>query len=261
MIQSLVVFSWNGKDEPLAHVVFDAAPSFDILLFNYSGNEQQPVFTNHEIAVETLSIKTAFKGEWILEVCKHVKSRPYCYIGLMDDDLAISVSNLNRLLQIAAEINADVFQPAVKKGSHYSHAQFLQKQGSPPEAVAWVEIMAPFLRKEIFEAGEQFYTNNISSYGVDRYLFPYLQRKLNQSNTFLIHEVAIAHLKAVTDGGQKFSNGLDARQEGELLRKKILERIKEEKIPFTDQEMKSIFEVGVLRWQKWKYDLKRILGR
>ena len=261
MTDSIIVFSWNGSDQPLAHVVFDEAPAFEILLFNYSGNDQQPVFTNHEIAVECLSIKTAFKGEWIHEVCKHVRGRSYCYIGLMDDDQSISISELNRLLQIAAEIDADVFQPSVKKDSHYSHAQFLQKPGSAPEAVEWIEIMAPFLRKEIFEAGEHYYQQNISSYGIDRYLFPYLQRKLNRNHCFLIHEVAVEHLKPVTEGSKRFANGLDARQEAELLRNTILQQIRKEKIPFTKEELRSIYEVGTLRWQKWKYDLKRWLGK
>jgi len=209
---------------------------------------------------ECISVKTEFKGVLIYEVCKYVKTIDYTYIALLDDDQGISVSSLNRLLEIATENAFDVFQPAVSANSYYSHAMFVQKKGHLPEPMHWVEIMSPFLRKEIFESGEQFYKSNISSYGIDRYLFPYLQRRLNQNNTALIHEVSIRHLKPVTDGNKKFSNGLDARQEGEVLRKKVLALIQSEELNFNEEALQSIYEVGQVRWQKWKYDVKRSLG-
>lgn len=209
---------------------------------------------------DCLSVITEFKGVLLYEACKFVKGLDYTYIGLLDDDQAITVSGLNRLLGIAQQQGLDVFQPAVSADSHYSHAMFLQKRDHDPEQVHWVEIMAPFLRKEIFESGEVFYKSNISSYGVDRYLFPYLQKRLNRCNTTLIHEVSIRHLKPVTDGNKKFSNGLDARQEGEVLRKKVLALIESEGLKFSEDALKSIYEVGQVRWQKWKYDLKRSLG-
>lgn len=244
----------------MKHITFDVSPVFSIILFNYSGNGSEPQLHVEKSITEYISVKTEFKGVLMLEVCKHVKSIDYVYIGLLDDDQAISVSSLNRLLDIATENEFDVFQPAVSPDSYYSHAMFLQKPRHAPETVLWVEIMSPFLRKEIFEAGEDFYKNNISSYGLDRYLFPYLQKKLNRCKTALVHEVSVRHLKSVTDGNKQFSNGLDARQEEELIRKKVLDLIKSEQLPFTAFELKEIYELGMIRWQKLKYDIKRILG-
>lgn len=209
---------------------------------------------------DCISVKTEFKGVLLLEACKYVKALDYNYIGLLDDDQAIAVSGLNRLLEIAGQQGLDVFQPAVSADSYYSHAMFVQKKKHAPESVHWVEIMSPFLRKEIFESGKDFYKSNISSYGVDRYLFPYLQRKLNLCHTAIIHEVSIKHLKPVTDGNKKFSNGLDARQEGEVLRKKILGLIQSEGLDLSKEVLQLIYEVGQIRWQKWKYDFKRLMG-
>jgi len=220
----------------------------------------QPKLPEGKSIADCISVKTEFKGVLLYEACKHAKALDYTYIGLLDDDQAISVSSLNKLLNIATENGFDVFQPAVSPDSYYSHAMFVQKNGHSPEAVHWVEIMSPFLRKEIFESGEQFYKSNISSYGIDRYLFPYLQRRLNQNNTALIHEVSIKHLKPVTDGNKKFSNGLDARQEGEVLRKKVLALIQSEGLNFSEEALQSIYEKGKFRWQKLKYDVKRSLG-
>lgn len=235
-------------------------PAFSIILFNYSGNNSVSQLPDGKYISECISVKTEFKGVLMFEVCKYVKDIDYTYIGLLDDDQAISVSSLNRLLDIATENNLDVFQPSVSADSYFSHAMFVQKNGHLPEPVYWVEIMSPFLRKEIFESGEEFYRSNISSYGVDRYLFPYLQKKLNRSNAALIHEVSIRHLKPVTDGNKKFSNGLDARQEGELIRKKVFDLIQSDGLDFSEKSLREVYEVGQIRWKKWKYDLKRYLG-
>jgi hypothetical protein len=258
--ESIIIIAWNGIDEPLKHIAFDAMPAFRPILFNYSGNGAQPNLPEGKNIADCISVKTEFKGVLLYEACKYVKALDYNYIGLLDDDQAIAVSGLNRLLEIAEQKELDVFQPAVSPDSYYSHSMFVQKTGHSPEPVHWVEIMAPFLRKEIFESGEDFFRSNISSYGIDRYLFPYLQQKLNRCNTALIHEVSIRHLKPVTDGNKKFSNGLDARQEGEVLRKKILGLIQSEGLNFSDEALRSIYEVGQVRWQKWKYDIKRSLG-
>jgi hypothetical protein len=258
--ENIIIIAWNGVDEPLKHIAFDAIPAFRLILFNYSGNGAEPMLPAGKSIADCISVKTEFKGVLLLEACKYAKALDYNYIGLLDDDQAIAISGLNRLLEIAGQQGLDVFQPAVSADSYYSHAMFVQKKEHSPETVHWVEIMSPFLRKEIFESGEDFYKSNISSYGVDRYLFPYLQLKLNLCHTAIIHEVNITHLKPVTDGNRKFSNGLDARQEGEVLRKKILSLIQSEGLNFSKEALHSIYEVGQIRWQKWKYDFKRLMG-
>lgn len=259
LVNDIVVIAWDGVSAPLQHIGFDAEPQFAIFLFDYSGRQGQPVFPGDKFAHEVLSIKTEFKGKLIESVCQYLMSKSYRYIGLMDDDQAMTISGINQMLELAAQQEADVFHPAVHPDSHYSHARFVQRDGVGMERMDWIEIMSPFLRKEVFEAGLPFYRFNISSYGIDRYVFPFLQRKLGMNRTFLVHDVSIMHLKPVTDGKKKFSNGLDARQEGERTRREVLSLIKNESIPFTKLEMKEIYECHQIRWRKLKYDLKRLL--
>lgn len=256
----IVVVAWDGVSTPLQHLGFDAEPQFHLILFDYSGRNDNPVFTEGKFAHEVISFNTEFKGRLIAKVCEELMDRPYRYVGLMDDDQAMTISDVNQLLALAAECDADVFHPSVHPDSHYSHARFVQRDCAGMERVYWIEIMSPYLRKAVFEAGMDFYSNNISSYGIDRYVFPYLQRKLGKNKTYLVHDVAIKHLKPVTDGNKRFSNGLDARQEGERTRKMILKHIKTEKIPFTKDEMKNIYECHQVRWSTMKYNLKRVLG-
>lgn len=252
--KDIVVIAWNGVDAPLKYIKQDVEPQFRLFLFNYSGNA-----ATAGSAEKIISIKTEFKGQLIAELCARVKNESYRYIGILDDDQEISVSDINKLIQIAEKHNADTFQPSVSPNSFYSHKQFLQKPGLEFEKVDWIEIMAPFIRKELFEAGESFYKASISSYGVDKYVLPFLQYKLNKRTALLIHAVSIRHLKPVTDGSKVFSNGLDARQEEEILKNLVKKNIYTEKIHIDAKTVKAIFGHQLFPIQKWKYDIKRLL--
>lgn len=258
--KDIVVIAWNGCDEPMQFIGFDEEPRFSIFLFNYSGNEADAKDKTKKYFDDCINQKTEFKGEVLAILAAHLNNFAYRYVGILDDDQEITTSAINQLLKEAALLDADLFQPSITQDSYHSHASFLQQPHRSAERIRWVEIMSPFLRKELFEAGLTFYRENISSYGIDLYLFPYLQKKLGLDNTYLMHSVAIKHNKPVTDGSKIFSNGLDARQEGELLRKKILEHIEVEKVDFTSEELKQIYGVGTIRWQTLKYNIKRKLS-
>lgn len=255
----IVVVAWDGVSIPFNHISFDTSPDFNIIIFNYSGNNLPVKMPENIELYGYISKKTEFKGELISELCESLLQTNYAYIGIIDDDHAISISSLNNIISIAMRNGFHAFQPSISHDSFYSHKQFLDNNLKHFEKVEWIEIMCPFLIKELFEAGKEFYKSNISSYGIDKYLYPYLIRKLNLNGPYLIHGFPLKHTKKVTQGDKVFSNNLDARQEAELIRNRVLSLIKDEQIEFTEREMNDIYEVGVFRWQKFKYDLKRYL--
>ena len=262
MKKPVVVFAWNGYSTPFQHINWNAIPSFEVILFNYSGNGQQPVLPDNCTYDELLNIKTEFKGSLINEVYKHFSTNNCInYVGFIDDDLAISISGINQLFEIAYREQFDAFQPATTKESYISHHFTIQKTNTVFELVDWVEIMCPFYRKELFDAAAEFYATCISSYGIDNYAIPYFQKILGLNKTAVIHAVPVTHLKPVTDGDKIFSNGLTARQEGEIIRTEILRKIKSDNrnlfdIPF----LKRVYEYRIFRYNKFKRDIKRWIG-
>lgn len=257
MKNDIVVIAWNGTDEPLKYIDFNTALDFNLIIFNYSGNDALPNLSTENSVNDLISIKTEFKGQLLYHVSKYLQPISYRYVGLLDDDQSISVSSINLLLRTAEMYGFDVFHPSVSEKSFCSYDFFKQQKGIEFEYIPWVEIMAPFYRKAVFESGIFFYKDNISSYGIDCYLIPFLQRKLSLTRTALIHTVAIDHLKPVTDASKVFSNGLDARQEMEKMRLLVMSRIKLERIHFDQDLLKSLYHVGIIRWEKWRSDIKR----
>lgn len=255
----ILVVAWDGLSKPFHHISIDTSPVFKIIVFNYSGNNFPVLMPKNIELYQYINAKTEFKGELINELCERLLQTKYDYIGIIDDDHAISVSALNYVIGVARRNGFHAFQPSISHDSFYSHKQFLNDEFKYIEKVDWIEIMCPFLTKDLFEAGKEFYKENKSSYGLDKYLYPYLIRKLKLNGPYLIHGYPLKHTKKVTEGDKVFSNNLDARQEAEVVRKKVLFLITDEQIQFTKREMHVIFEVGVFRWQKLKYDLKRYL--
>ncbi|MBL7759230.1 MAG: hypothetical protein JNK08_00890 [Sediminibacterium sp.] len=265
MIKTMVVFAWNGTGQAFKHIHWDATPNFEVLLFNYSGNDAQPQLHPQAYYDELLSISTEFKGRLMAEVQRYLQHRQELgYVGFFDDDLEITVSGINRLLRIAELHNLDAFQPATTPDSFTSHAFTTQLPDTDLAAADWVEIMCPFYRKNIFDAAAEFFAWNISSYGIDNYAIPFYQKTMGMDRTAVIHAVSVKHLKPVTTGEKIFSNGLSARQEGERIRTELLRRIRiinqhSGKV-FPADFLKRVYEYRTFRYNKWKRDLKRWLG-
>jgi hypothetical protein len=263
---SVVVFAWDGSSIPMAQILFDEDRAFELILFNYTGTDKIPDRQYIAHYDQLISLKTEFKGALMQATYELLKNRnDITYIGFVDDDMALSVTGINKLLQIASKHQLDVFQAAIDPSSFYSHEFNVHKPSIEIAFVDWVEIMMPFYRKPIFDRLAPYLGKSISSYGIDMYAVPYVQRVLGMTQTAVIHKVQIKHTKPVTDGIKVFSNKLTARQEGERIRKIILQEIKEQnnQVLFDKFFLKNQYGEGTWRWQAhqrlWKDKIKQWL--
>lgn len=242
--ESLVVITWNGKDQPFNSVFFDTAPDFKILLFNYSGVhcELEQTATKFDILLEA---KTECKGQVMLEVYNYLQAdsaKKYVYIGFIDDDILIKISDINFLLHIAKVYQLDAFQPSIYRDSFHSYKYNLREPSILMSTVNWVEIMSPFFRYTLFEACGNFLTKSISSYGIDCYVIPFYQKLLNMNKAFVIHAVSIHHHQEITSSQRRYSNGLTAAEEGEKIRTELLDIIADE-YPYLLKDKKFMAEI------------------
>jgi len=222
----LVVYAWDGRSEPLAAVRRDVPPEFDLLLFDYSGQASAPP------GLAMLSCRTECKGEIYREVRAWLAARPagqYSHVGLIDDDIELAWSDLNRLLAIAAAHGLDAFQAALSPDSFHDHPRFVARAGSELREVDWIEVMMPFYRTAVFLAGEAFFARSISSYGLDQFVLPTLHRLAGRERVAVIDSVVVRHARPITSDGKVFANGLTARQERVLQRRLAMARVAAER--------------------------------
>lgn len=226
MSGDLVVISWDGRSEPHAIIDFDQEPRFRLLTFDYSGGAGA---AGRPRIRHLLSRRTECKGQIYDEVAKFVRasSETYTYVGLIDDDVMMKVSDINHLLHVARVLDLDSFAPSLSEDSHYSHGHTIRMPNRLAHRVAWVEVMMPFYRMPLFLAGADHYGRSISSHGIDCYLIPMMQKLLNMENVAIVDAVMAAHLRPITSQQRRYSNGLTAVQERENMRRWCIRHIAE----------------------------------
>lgn len=258
--KSIVVISWDGISAPLYYILQDTTPDFDLFIFDYSGQDNlgkldalQPAFY--------LSQKTECKGDILQAVYAHLvahKVVDFKYVGLLDDDIYISYSDLNKLLFIAGMEHLDVFQASLTHDSYYHHRQFIQKPGHVILPANWVEIMAPFYSNEVFfEAGKEF-IRSISGTGIDVYLIPTVQVLLNKTKTAVVHAVSMKHCRPIRTDNRIFSNGKDNLQEIAELQAYCMEIVQQNPTKFESHFVRDVIDRKYVYGIPLKYKLRRL---
>ena len=237
--KNLIVITWDGIQVPYKYVYFDVQSEFEIILFNYSG-----IITsiNEDKSKYIITEKTENKGQVLSSVHHFLKSNnlEYNYIGIIDDDIIFKISDFNYMLHIANQHNLHVFQPSISTDSFFSHRKFINNPQCLISKTTWVEIMAPFYKKELFEACGEYFNISISSQGLDCFMMPVLQRIHNMNNTAVVHAAIIKHTRPIRTHLRTYSNGLTGLQEIELIRQKALEIV-------NDPRFKDKFDKNFIR--------------
>jgi len=218
--KNLVMVSYAGE----INIEFDKNPNFDLVVFNYGGNKRFPQKCKYELIV-----KTECKGDLMhkqIQFLSELKTQ-YDYICSYDDDVEVTVSDLEKTFKIAHENNLDLFAPSLTPDSQHSHPWTLHK-GKGVSKCEWVEVMMPGMSKRFMNEMMPLFLAIFdkcqfkSGWGIDMYLFPYVLEHL-KGKCGIIQDVQVAHRRKITSRGRKFSNNLTAWQERDLF-KKILRR-------------------------------------
>jgi len=221
--RSLIVFTWDGGS--LDHINRDAEADFDILLFDFTGKASPPPGIDWPM----LSQKTECKGDVLRIVARHLRQEArnpeYVapeYVALFDHDIRTGIADINRLLRIAQAERLDSFAPALTHCSYFSYVRFL-RCGVALRPVKWVEVMMPFYRTELFLAGQAFYEDSITAYGIDSFVIPLFQKALGMTNVAIIDSITVTHTQPVSSGRRVMSHGLTPFQERRIARQRCLD--------------------------------------
>ena len=222
----LVLISWNGQHPPLQSIHVDTSPQFDLLIFDYSGQgscQATPLdlcIQGRELPVIMVSVATECKGQifqWLAQYLQQQSCQPQ-YLGLIDDDILLSFSSINRLLHIGRQQALDVFSPSLTHDSFFSHRWMLQRGQRHSRPVPWVEVMMPFYNTEVFMQAAPLFQGFVTSWGFDQYLFPTVQKIMGRQNSAIIDAVAATHHRPITSQHKKYSSGMNGKEEHQAVK-------------------------------------------
>lgn len=124
--------------------------------------------------------------------------------------------------------------------------------------------MMPFYRVDLFLAAAPHFAGNVSSYGIDKYLMPTLQKLMRMERTALVNSIAASHVRPISSGEKVFRNGCTGVMERARMRQACIDLI-EAREPALKQTawFRRIFlqRHDRTRWQQFIYGLGRPLRR
>jgi hypothetical protein len=206
-------------------IQFDTSPEFDLVVVNYGDKESGNKFP-HDCTHE-IHVKTECKGDLMLLALNFINLnyQDYSRVCVFDDDITITVSQINQLFATAEQHSLDQFAPTLTPDSFFSH-QFTLCKNKGVRKVDWVEVMMPGFTKRFVDKMLPLY-NDIydtydlkSSWGLDIHVFTRVNTSIN-GRCAVIDDIVVKHHRRICSGGIKFSNGRSAREEMWLIRDEI----------------------------------------
>jgi hypothetical protein len=275
-VRDLVLVSWNGRETPLARLLLDVPPQFELVVFDYSGQAGAsggPVpGLPPQLPATLLSERTECKGDIYQALARLLLARRAAggdaalprYVALIDDDVVLSSHDIHRLLHLGRCHGLHCFSAALSHDSVYTHRWMLRLPQRQWREALWVEVMMPFYDTRLFLAAAPHFEGNVSSWGIDKYLIPTIQQLEGLTRTAIVDAVMASHIRPITSGDGTFRHGLTAAQERDRLRETCL-RLVHDRQPGLEgtRWFRQLFQQRHVRtrWQQLAYGLGRPLRR
>ena len=215
----LVITSDRGKH----CIVVDQPLHCRVILLDYTGTGFEPGSNPH--GWEQISVACRGKGE-VLQQCIQRLDCPQSteYIGVVDDDVFMRSSAITTMLGMARVHNLSALQPSVPMNSVLSHEYgFLRQRASTSlHRVPFIEVLAPFLRADLFQLVMKFGEGIMSSYGLDRFAYPLCAAHLNCWRFGAIDLTPLEHVRPLRTLNKRYDNGLLSKEEELLVRLRLM---------------------------------------
>jgi hypothetical protein len=176
-------------------VVIDQPLPCRVVLFDWSG--EGIIAGSNPHGFDEISVPTECKGHLIEEAWRRLEPpAPGHYMGFIDDDVLLRSSDLHTLLAVS-------FTSSLHR-------------------VPIVEIMAPFIRRDLLELAMPFLQGLRSGYGFDRFALPLWAYQLNAWRFAAVDLIPLNHVRNISSLQKRFSNGLLSKQEELLIRQRLV---------------------------------------
>ena len=205
-------------------VVFDQPLQCRVVLFDWTGEGLEPGSNPH--GFDAISVATECKGHLMEEVWRQLPSPAEGhYMGFIDDDVLITTSAINTLLAVARIHRLSAAQPAVSFSSSLcrEYGWLRQRACTTLHRVPIVEIMAPFIRRDLLDLAMPFLQGVCSGYGLDRFALPLCAAHLKAWRFAAVDLTPMAHVRVFSSLAKRFSNGLLSKEEELLIRQRLIE--------------------------------------
>ena len=215
----VVITSERGKH----CIVFDQPLPCRVVLLDFTGTGFEAGSNPH--GFEELSQSCEGMGDAMNVVWNQLEMPPEGhYISVICDDVMLRSSDITTMLALARLHNLSAVQPSVAL-NHELCAEYgflRQRPCVSMHRVPIVEVMAPFIRRDLWELIMPFNYGIGSAYGIDRFALPLCAAHLNAWRFASIDITPMTHIRRGRTIEKRYSNGLLSKEEELLVRQRLM---------------------------------------
>ncbi|MBO0145013.1 hypothetical protein JZX87_28160 [Agrobacterium sp. Ap1] len=123
----------------------------------------------------------------------------YDYFWLPDDDIVAVAADIDSLFALGIENEYHVYQPSLDEHSYYSHVITLQHPSFEVRYTNFVEVMVPFISREVLIRSLPFIEKTASGFGLD-FLWPQMVREIKGDaycGVAVVDTITVRHTRPV----------------------------------------------------------------
>jgi hypothetical protein len=203
--------------------IWDAPLPCRVVLFDFTGSGFEPDSNPH--GWEEVSIPCVGMGQIMEVIWTQFQLPPEShYLGVICDDVMLSSRDVITILSLARLHNLIGLQPSVALNHELSleYGFLRQRPCVSMHRVPLVEVMAPFLRRDLLDLSMPFNAGTCSAYGLDRFAFPLVAAHLDCWRFASVDLAPMTHLRRGRTIEQRYPNGLLSKQEELLVRQRLM---------------------------------------
>ena len=215
----LVITTEQGKH----CIVFDQPLPCRVVLLDFTGQGFEAGCNPH--GFEEISQACEGMGDAMNVVWKHLEMPPEeHYISVLCDDVMLRASDICTILALARLHNLSAVQPSVALNHELSREYgFLrQRPCVSMHRVPIVEVMAPFIRRDLWDLIMPFNRGIGSAYGIDRFAIPLCAAHLNAWRFASVDLCPMTHIRRGRTIEKRYRNGLLSKEEELLVRQRLM---------------------------------------
>jgi hypothetical protein len=204
-------------------VVMDQPLPCRVVLLDFTGTGFEPGSNPH--GWQELSVACSGMGQVLDTVWQRLDRPPHgCYLGVLCDDVMLRSSDVVTLLALARLHDLPALQPSVVFNAELSaeYGFLRQRACVSMHRVPMVEVMAPFLRRDLLDLAMPFNAGTVSAYGLDRFVFPLCAAHLGQWRFASVDLTPMTHIRRGRTLRQRHANGLLSKEEEYLVRQRLM---------------------------------------
>lgn len=201
-----IVFTSAGDNTNFDNLWLDDNREYDVWVVYYGNNEK--IYEKYKSKVDYIEKRKGSKFQNFYHIFKTKDLSNYERFFILDDDIIITTTDINKMFLISDEFNLKICAPSFDNDSKISWEITKQQKNFYLRYTNWVEVNTPLFNKESLYKLMDVYDEELIGWGID-YLYIWVNG-LNENKSFaIIDNISCTNPHDIRKGGKRELENID----------------------------------------------------